>query len=302
MCVLTGWGYINRVSDNFTFFSFFSSTSTFSFHYGFFFENSTYNFLKTFISSVNEHAASQEYAITIKRSKKNQKNEIRKMWMQCDQKNFEKRKINKRESANRRNECFFTFIVQRNFEIEKWNFVMTNFHQNHFFILAGFHFTHREIAMIEKIKKIIEIQIRINFFAKQILFVIRLNVDGKNFHQNSTSAIWFLQRHSNFHVWIRWPGWLIYETWNKFSCENHQKKIQIFVSKNSEIKSRTIFDELHIQNQCLWHAIVHNQRNDCFKHNILSDFLFFVCGKNRKLWLIIRNFQTIVNYIEFSEF
>ena len=144
-------------------------------------EGSTYNSLETLISSVNEHAASQGYAITTKRSKKDKKGGIRKVWMQCDQEGkFKRRRIGKRETATRRNECPFALTAQRDLETEEWDFVVTDSHHNHPPTLAGSHPTHRKIAMTEEVKKTIGIQSRINSSAKQTLSAIRLDADEEN--------------------------------------------------------------------------------------------------------------------------
>ncbi len=61
--------------------------------------------------AVSLHASKEGYAITTKRSKKNKKWELRKVWMQCDKGGvFKAKGFGKREAAKRKDECLFMII------------------------------------------------------------------------------------------------------------------------------------------------------------------------------------------------
>ncbi len=69
--------------------------------------------------AVNIYTSKEGYAITTKRSKKNKKGELRKVWMQCDKGGvFKAKGFGKKETATRRDECSFIIIATRDNEIE----------------------------------------------------------------------------------------------------------------------------------------------------------------------------------------
>lgn len=76
---------------------------------------------------LNEHSAKQGYAVTIKQSKKNKKQELRKVWLQCNKGGeYKGRGKNICQTSSRRNECLWKAVATRDTELETWTFQIDN--------------------------------------------------------------------------------------------------------------------------------------------------------------------------------
>ena len=71
-----------------------------------------YNTYQDLYVIVNIHESKEGYTITTKHSKKNKKGKLQKAWIQCDKGGlFKAKEFGKRETATRKNKCFFTIIA-----------------------------------------------------------------------------------------------------------------------------------------------------------------------------------------------
>ena len=141
--------------------------------------NQFYNSLDELIAAINIHAAKQDYAMIIKRTKKNKKNLIRKTWIICDKsRKARDKKHEKRQKSSRKTECSFEIVAVLNENF--WTYEIKHSKHNHDFIIASVHSVHRRAVMIENMKSIIETQIKINTNIRNILSEIRLNSDSEN--------------------------------------------------------------------------------------------------------------------------
>ena len=132
-------------------------------------------------AAVNQHAAGERYAAVTKRSKKNKKKELRKIWLRCDHGGeFKPKGFGKREKPSRRNGCPFEMTAALDSGLETWSISIKNPDHNHPPTIAGAHPTHRKTAMTAEIKQTILHQIKIHSTAKQILSSLRLNGNSNN--------------------------------------------------------------------------------------------------------------------------
>ena len=107
-------------------------------------------------AAVNQHAAGEGYALTTKRSKKNKKKELRKVWLQCDHGGeFKPKGFGNRESTSRRNECPFELTATLDSGLETWSVSIKNPDHNHPPTIAGAHPIHRKTAITAEIKQTI---------------------------------------------------------------------------------------------------------------------------------------------------
>ena len=112
---------------------------------------------------LNNHSAKQKYAITIKQSKKIKKQELRKVWLQCDKSGeYKGRRKDIRQISSRHNECPWKTVTTRDTELETWTFQINNLEHNHSPTLSGGHPTHRKKAMTDNTKMTIISQTQVN--------------------------------------------------------------------------------------------------------------------------------------------
>lgn len=142
--------------------------------------NSRYVSFEELRLAVNAHAASQGYAIVTKRSKKNKRGVLRKVWMFCDKSRvFKSEGHGRRETSSRSTECPFELIAS-SVDDSNWSFEVTHAEHNHSATLSGAHPVHRKIAMTTEVQKTIQTQTLVNAAPKSILSAIRLNADDEN--------------------------------------------------------------------------------------------------------------------------
>ena len=102
---------------------------------------------------LNDHSAKQGYAITIKWSKKNKKQELRKVWLQCDKgREYKGRGKDIYQTSSRRNKCPWKVAATQDTELETWTFQIDNPEYNHPPTFSGAHPTHQKKAMTENAK------------------------------------------------------------------------------------------------------------------------------------------------------
>ncbi len=131
--------------------------------------------------AVNIHASKKDYAITTKCSKKNKKEELRKVWMQCDKGGgFKAKEFGKKETATRRDECPFMIIATRDNKIESWSLVIADATHNHPPNFPGAHPIHQQFARPDKVKELIVSQTCIGASSKQVIADIRSGTDEEN--------------------------------------------------------------------------------------------------------------------------
>ncbi len=112
---------------------------------------------------LNEHSAKQRYAVTIKPSKKNKKQELRKVWLQCDKgREYKGRGKDIRQTSSRRDECLWKALATRETGLETETFQMDNPEHNHLPTFPGAHSTHQEKAMTDNAQMTIISQMQVN--------------------------------------------------------------------------------------------------------------------------------------------
>lgn len=123
--------------------------------------------------AANSFAASQGYALVKKRTKKSKKGIFRKRVVICDKGNsYKPAGTEKRESSNRSCECPFEAVIT--LQENGWVFRVSNPNHNHPSTLPGSHPIHRDLAMNNALKKMVETQTRMKNTSAQIIINIRL--------------------------------------------------------------------------------------------------------------------------------
>ena len=144
-------------------------------------DEQVFSSLEDLLLAVNQHAFTQGYAVTTKRTKKSKKLEIRKVWLRCDRGSVYKSKgYDKRQFSTRQVECSFSLTVVRDSDLQSWKLSIDNTIHNHEPTLGGSHPVHRRNAMTKEIKEQVINQTRINLSTKQILSGLRLGNDEEN--------------------------------------------------------------------------------------------------------------------------
>lgn len=115
---------------------------------------------------LNEHSAKQGYAVTIKRSKKNKKQELHKVWLQCEKgREYKGRGKGICQTSSRRDECPWKAVATRDSKLETWTFQIDNPEHNHPPTLPGANPTHQKKAMTDNVKMSIVSQTQVNSLA-----------------------------------------------------------------------------------------------------------------------------------------
>ena len=145
------------------------------------FEDQFYDFFKKLITAINEHVARKDYAIVTKRSKKNKKKDLKKIWFICDKDRKDRNENHEsRKTDIRKTDCQFEIVAVFDDELNSWTYTIKNANHNHSSILSEAHSVHRRAVLTEEMKTIIEAHFKINIAAKNILSAIRLNADDEN--------------------------------------------------------------------------------------------------------------------------
>ena len=140
-----------------------------------------YNIYQDLYIAVNIYTSKKAYAITTKRSKKNKKGELQKIWMQCDKGGiFMAKEFGKRETTTRKDECSFTIIATQDNKIGSWSLAIADATHNHPPTHLGAHPIHWQLARIDKVKELIVSQTRIGASSKQVIAAIQIDTDEEN--------------------------------------------------------------------------------------------------------------------------
>ena len=108
-------------------------------------------------------------------------NVLRKAWIQCDKGGiFKVKEFRKKKTITKKNECSFIIIATRDNKIESWSLAIANATHNHLPTLLGAHSIHRQLARIDKVKKLIVSQTRVGASSKQVIAAIRMGIDEEN--------------------------------------------------------------------------------------------------------------------------
>ena len=146
--------------------------------------------------SLNEHASTQRYAVSKKRSKKRKSDAVFKVWIFCDIRSKSKIKnLDYRRSTFRATECSFECITKLIDDLEidefnddiievddikQWQLIITNSTHNHEFILQSAYSIYCRNVMIEEVLKEIEKSVKQSIKTSTILRELRMNHDEKN--------------------------------------------------------------------------------------------------------------------------
>jgi hypothetical protein len=127
---------------------------------------------------VNEHAASQDYAVILLRIKKFKLDVKRKAWIICDRDDRMRaaREKERRHIISRCIECFFSLVAKRmnDSDDNSWSLKMINDQHNHSFTLVDAHSVQRKIALTSEIRNDIAKQLRVQTKSFQILSSLRI--------------------------------------------------------------------------------------------------------------------------------
>ncbi len=138
---------------------------------------------KQLLEYLNKHSTKQKYAVIIKLSKKNKKQELLKVWLQFDKRGEYKGKgkgKSIRQISSRRDECQWKAIATRDTELKTWTFQRDNNERNHPLTFPGAHSIYRKKVMTDNEKMTIVSQTQVNSSARQILATLRLGTDKEN--------------------------------------------------------------------------------------------------------------------------
>ena len=89
---------------------------------------------------------------------------------------------------------------------------------------------------------------------------------------------------------------------NKIDFETNQKIVlrQQACNKYFSQKSRSHYDELHLQNQQIQNVVVYYHESHCFEHYLLYRFRFF--EKKRKFRVSIKNVEDVIQTYRSQKF
>jgi hypothetical protein len=121
-------------------------------------DDQSFENLEKMIKRINEHAASQRYAVMIDRTKTFKLDVQRKAWLIYDRnrKFIDSRDQERRYISSKRIECFFFMMIMRDDDNEAWFIKIIKLEHNHFVTLVDAHSFLRKLTMTKKIKSEIE--------------------------------------------------------------------------------------------------------------------------------------------------
>ena len=140
-----------------------------------------YNSFDILLKAVNTYAATEGFALAIKRSKKSKKGILCKVWLECDKSGSYKAKGHGvRQTSTMKDECPCEIIATRHSEQNTWMIEIKCSNHNHPPTFARADANHRRAAMTDDIKLKIVTQTQVDGSARQILSSIRLGTDEEN--------------------------------------------------------------------------------------------------------------------------
>ena len=129
--------------------------------------------------AANSYAASQGYALVKKRTKQSKKGVFRKAVLRCDKgASYNPAGTGKRETSSRSCECPFEAVLT--LQENGWIFRVKNPDHNHLPTLPGSHPRHRNLALNETVKQMVETQTRTSITPSQIITNVRLQHKENN--------------------------------------------------------------------------------------------------------------------------
>ena len=142
-----------------------------------------YPTLDGLIKQIQEHAAPQGYAVVQGRSKRNKKDEKRKVWLRCDRGGRPEKNTKshgKRVTGSRLIDCPFKLTASLSPVYDGWIMKVENGTHNHGPTLAGSHPSQRRLALTPAVINEIANQTLTGSKPAQIISNLRLNEDKNN--------------------------------------------------------------------------------------------------------------------------